>query len=1380
MKTPSVLHLALCAAMSLLPLAEAQPFHPNLSNGSFESDFDDWTATGNVTIQSAPPYAPTDGAKLASFNALNTAANGTLTQTVTTIPGRIHSLRFDVGNLSYNPIYQKLYVSVIDEITTHVSDTIWIPGSGGGNTTWIGGNYGFTVSGNSVTLSLSDVSEVTDGLDLLLDHVRLVPAYFLNVNSNFDDGVGPDIAMSPESVDHQTGGIPPYTRRIYGGETVTLTAPAVHQGHPFGGWVKDGSHFSSDPSTTFTIDEDMTIKAVYQPGFSITPGSGHAMDIQGFAGCGPYSPLVADYQIHNESGTALDWSASLDVTGPQWITVSPRGGTIPPNEYRSIKFFVTSAVTGLPAGKLDSHVRFTTPNGTLDVPVSILIRDPEKAAVNGSFESGLDSWTTTGHVSLQNSPPYTATDGSALVAFNAVNSTPDGTLKQTIHTETGVRYFLDFDAGVLSYNTNEQRLRLRVRDSVNTGNPLLIDSVFPIFGAGGGSNVWTARHYEFTATSELTEIGFTDESNYTTDLDLLLDHVRVYNPAYRLTVTTSADENDPAIGIGYDSLRETLAEAARVPGGNRITFSSLVQIAQLPAPLPVNSPVGIDTTGENITLNGYGFPGGLDVSAPACIRNLILSGSTQASIRNTSDLMLLDSQVIENSSTAAGGGILNTAAFIGPVFLEGNLVTDRCAISRNHSTSQGGGLYSFGDAALSRTTLDANTADGSGGALATNSAFGTNWIVLDGSTISRNSAGGSGGGYSGLTGYKSLGHLEAVNSTFFGNSAVNGGGILTNGPVNLVHCTVSGNSCPAGQGGGIMESNANGWVLNLANSIVAGNSASADADLSGPAPALRGNNITGGDPMLASPGNHGGTTETMPPSPASPAVDAAAILPDMPGTDQRGQARVSGTAADLGAVELKEILVNTLADENDGISTGGVSLRDAISANISEDADLIRFAPALNGGTIHLAHGVIGVLADYSLYVDASGLTEGITVSGAHQSAVFNFLFSVATLRGLTIADSSGSAVEAFIGYLGLEDCTFRNNDTPHDGGALVVDDSFNASASITRCIFDHNSASGQGGAIYNRSIINITDSTFSHNHAGTNGGAISSGIYRVGLRVKNSTFSGNTAENGGAIAAGSLQLIHSTISGNTAATAGGGILSTSTIPNSELGLNLVNSIIAGNSANSGSDVSGPVDGQSGVNLIGGNPKLAPLADYSGPTPTMPPLPGSSAIEAAVLTDTTPPTDQRGMPRPYGIAPDIGAVEAFPFSSLALIDSDNDGIDDRLEPAYQMTVGQNDSSTDTDGDGSPDGEEISNMTDQNDPASLLRVLSISPLPGDHRFRLLFTSFPGLSYTMECDQDLDFNGTNARTYPLGTAGSTTGQVDVDLLPGRDFVRIRRDP
>ncbi len=53
---------------------------------------------------------------------------------------------------------------------------------------------------------------------------------------------------------------------------------------------------------------------------------------------------------------------------------------------------------------------------------------------------------------------------------------------------------------------------------------------------------------------------------------------------------------------------------------------------------------------------------------------------------------------------------------------------------------------------------------------------------------------------------------------------------------------------------------------------------------------------------------------------------------------------------------------------------------------------------------------------------------------------------------------------------------------------------------------------------------------------------------------------------------------------------------------------------------------------------------LEPLGSNGGPTLTMALLPGSPAIDAGD-SSSTPPTDQRGVPRPYGRSADIGAFE---------------------------------------------------------------------------------------------------------------------------------------
>ena len=181
----------------------------------------------------------------------------------------------------------------------------------------------------------------------------------------------------------------------------------------------------------------------------------------------------------------------------------------------------------------------------------------------------------------------------------------------------------------------------------------------------------------------------------------------------------------------------------------------------------------------------------------------------------------------------------------------------------------------------------------------------------------------------------------------------------------------------------------------------------------------------------------------------------------------------------------------------------------------------------------------------------------------------------------------------------------------------------------------------------------------------------------------------------------------------------------------------------------------------------------------------MPPLPGSPVIDAGAAVPDFPPTDQRNAPRPSGPLPDIGAVEAFPLSQLAPIDADGDGVDDRIEPAYGLTVGEDDSRTDGDADGSSDAEELANMTDPRDPSSSLRILSITPTEtfdpsGNPEFEIRFPSFPGLHYSVECDQSATFAPGTCREWSLGTADAPETTARILLEPGRDFVRVRRDP
>jgi hypothetical protein len=61
--------------------------------------------------------------------------------------------------------------------------------------------------------------------------------------------------------------------------------------------------------------------------------------------------------------------------------------------------------------------------------------------------------------------------------------------------------------------------------------------------------------------------------------------------------------------------------------------------------------------------------------------------------------------------------------------------------------------------------------------------------------------------------------------------------------------------------------------------------------------------------------------------------------------------------------------------------------------------------------------------------------------------------------------------------------------------------------------------------------------------------------------------------------------------------------------------------------------------------IINGDAQIGALADNGGPTQTHALLSGSLAIDAADPV-ASPPTDQRGVSRPQGSGPDIGAYEA--------------------------------------------------------------------------------------------------------------------------------------
>ena len=336
-----------------------------------------------------------------------------------------------------------------------------------------------------------------------------------------------------------------------------------------------------------------------------------------------------------------------------------------------------------------------------------------------------------------------------------------------------------------------------------------------------------------------------------------------------------------------------------------------------------------------------------------------------------------------------------------------------------------------------------------------------------------------------------------------------------------------------------------------------------------------------------------------------------------------------------------------------------------------------------------------------------TGPAAGVTVSADGASRVFQVDPGVtASISGMTITGGNvtgnGGGLYNDGGNVTLTNCTVSGNSAGRDGGGLYNRGTLTLTAStvsgnsatyrlsdggglynqtggtttLTDCTVSGNSSgdftlnfpSGSGGGISNFGTTTLINCAVSDNSAGGGGG----GLYNVGtVTLTNCTVGGNYVAGGPGggmlndAKNATASLTNCTVSGNSSPFARGGGLR-----NDEGTTTLANTIVAGNSASfvgsGNTDVSGSFVSE-GNNLIGEtdggsgwvssdrtgtvasplNAELAALGNYGGPTQTMPELYGSPAIAAGNvnLVPAGITTDQRGQPRFYNGAVDIGAYQ---------------------------------------------------------------------------------------------------------------------------------------
>ncbi|MGJ8641072.1 MAG: choice-of-anchor Q domain-containing protein [Opitutaceae bacterium] len=841
-------------------------------------------------------------------------------------------------------------------------------------------------------------------------------------------------------------------------------------------------------------------------------------------------------------------------------------------------------------------------------------------------------------------------------------------------------------------------------------------------------------------------------------------------PLQAVTVTTNIDEDDgglvAASGAGNGiSLREAINYTT---SGDTITFD------------PALSGNTITLSGQllidhDLTIDASALTYGITIDANGAVTNQRALEITPGNTVVLDSLRLINGMALD-SRTAGGGAIYNDHA---------ELSLNNCTISGNSASSYGGGIYSNGES-------------------------GDVSLSLTGCTISGNS-GSRGGGIGSYSSTLGNAELSLTSCTVFGNSAGGGGGgvaiqnFSSNSLVSFTACTLSGNSAGYGGGGIYAISRHVGADLILENTILAGNIAPVDTDMLVSdfyTLSLLGKNLMSdssgltddalivvSDPMLSPLGDYGGPAQTMPPLLGSPAIDRATVDPLIT-SDQRGAVRsfdgdgIEGALPDIGAVELIPIVVTNSDDSGSG------SLREAINQPFA----YITFDPVLSGSTITL-NGQL--LIDRDLTIDASTLVDGLTIDG--NGAVTNervleitpgnvvFLDSLTLINGVASGGFPfyyGGAIYNDHAELSLNNCTILGSSASYGGGLYSNGISGNVSLSLTGCTISGNSASSGGGirsyaSTLGNAELSLTSCTVFGNSARGDGG---------GVAIQN--FSSNSF----------VSFTACTLSGNSAGYGGGGIYAIGRYRGADLILE--NTILAGNIAPVDTDML--VSSFYTLSLLGKNlisdsngltddalivvsdPMLSPLGDYGGPTLTMPPLPGSPAIEGGVLLSGTPDTDQRGAARISGAIIDIGAVEAFPVSAVSLADSDSDDIPDILEGpdgAYpQLTVGVDDSQLDSDGDGSLDRHEIANMTNPLDSNDRFGILSFEPTASfdpatNALFDLNVKTFPGLDYELQFSETPDFSGVIDRVS-LGSANQFTKTLQVQLAPGSEFIRVVR--
>jgi predicted outer membrane repeat protein len=252
-------------------------------------------------------------------------------------------------------------------------------------------------------------------------------------------------------------------------------------------------------------------------------------------------------------------------------------------------------------------------------------------------------------------------------------------------------------------------------------------------------------------------------------------------------------------------------------------------------------------SGLTITGGGGQVGGGIDNSAGfTSLSNCVITGNTAATTGGgiyNSRALTMSHCTISGNSAMDGAGIENQGPFPGASLIINSTITHNSAMGSGGGIDYTATFTSGPGVDITNCTISGNSATQGGGI---NIATALSTIRITGSTVSSNSASDSGGGIytSGTTTIQGSTISGNVVQAGFASDGL-GGGIISLGSLAMRECTVAGNSAIGGDDGGGGGGNAQGGGIDCAGVALFVNCA------------ITGNHTTGGSGVPIS-GSNGG------------------------------------------------------------------------------------------------------------------------------------------------------------------------------------------------------------------------------------------------------------------------------------------------------------------------------------------------------------------------------------------------------------------------------------------------------------------------------------------------------------------------------------------